>query len=257
MEQKYPFFKALIKPFSDIFDHFKLFLFYGGGAAIFLTFLSFIFSQTFLCAIPPFNLQMSCSQSISGYFIYFSLKLFLICAFLRLWYDIIYLEKKIGLSYFKNRSLSFLSFFFSVIVFLILNALPALSLVLLIARIPNPNFVIELCYFTVVSLGFVVPFVLIRFYKNIACLIEGLPFTDFKKTFVQTSFKTSKIVFSFILMIALCLLLFLTVAGNLRLHVFTPLTVYNIFAEFLFELTLIFVVSVFIGFVRTQKEIFE
>ncbi len=257
MEQKYPFFKALIKPFSDIFDHFKLFLFYGGGAAIFLTLLSFVFSQTFLCTISPFNLQMSCSQNIKGYFIYFALKLLLVCVFLRLWYDIIYLAKKVDLFYFKNRLLGFLRFFFYVIVFLILNALPALSLVLLIARVPNPNFVIELCYFTVVSLGFLVPFALIRFYKNIACLIEGLPFTDFKKTFVQTSFKTSKIVFSFILMLAFCLLLFLTVVGNLRLHIFSPLMAYNIFAEFLFELTLIFVVSVFIGFIRTQKEIFE
>jgi len=257
MKQKYPFFKALTKPFTDIFDNFKMFLLYAGGAAVFLTLLSFAFSQTFLCSVSPFDSQISCSQNFQGYFIYFALKLLSVCVFLRLWYDVIYLEKKVDFSYFKNRFLSFLSFFFYTVIFLILNALPALSLALLVARVPNPNFVIELCYFTVVSLGFVVPFVLIRFYKNLACLIEGLPFTDFKKTLVQTSFKTSKIVFSFVLVLALCLFLFLTIVGNLRLHVFMPLMAYNIFAEFLFELVAVFIFTVFIGFIRTQKEIFE
>ena len=52
---------------------------------------------------------------------------------------------------------------------------PLLSFYLLYVRVPNPDWVVEITYFAVVSIGFVVPFVLMRFYALLAVFLNGGP----------------------------------------------------------------------------------
>ncbi len=256
-DNKYPFFKAASKPITDIFDHFKFFISATVTTALFLLVLSFLFSQTFLCMLPQYTQQQMCSQSIVSYLFYIVLKFFFLSVFLKVWYDHIYSQKAVNTAYFKNNFLSFLKFMCFFVLYLLINCLPALSLYLLIARVPNPSFVVELCYFTFVSLGFIVPFVLIRFYTDLACLIEGQPLVSFKELFLKTSYKTSKIILSFLMTLVFCFVLFLTLNGALRSNIFEPIFLYNVFAEFLFEFSLLFVSCAILNFIRVQKEIFQ
>jgi hypothetical protein len=183
------------------------------------------------------------------------LKLFILSVFIKIWYDNIYLKRQIDRAYFKNHISDLFKTFGIVIGFCLLNALPILSLVLLLYRQPNPVWQIEITYFTFVSIGFLIPFILARFYTNIAELIEGTDYKNFKEVYSQTSFKTGKIVLALTFILFLSLLLFVLAQSNLKIHIFEPLIIYNIMAEFIFEITILFIATLFFNFIRVQKEL--
>lgn len=255
--QKYQIFKAFSKPILDITDNFKIFFKLGFPAALILSVWSFICGQSFVCLILSLRDQFYCSDNVPLYIIYVLTKFLILTTFLRIWYDAVYLEKSINKEYFKTNIRRFFKFFGFFIGFIALNSLPALSLYLLLIRDPDPNWIIEVIYFTLVSTGFLVPFVLLRFYTNIACYLEEKPWRNFGEIYEKTNFKLSKIFFSFALVLACCLLLFLTTNKSLRDSFFAPLIAYNIFAEYCFELALITIFTLIINYIRVQKEIFE
>lgn len=256
-ENKYPVFRAVSKSVSILTDHLKDFAILGASAAFALMILSFVFAQSFICMLPDLRAEFYCGVSVFGYVVYALLKLFILAVFLRLWADKVFLQKEINPAYFKTNIGRFFKFFGVFLVFLFLNSLPAFALYLLIVRVPNPIWQIELLFFLVVSLGFVVPFVLLRFYRNMALYIAGEPCFDLKQTYVKTNFKCSKIFVAFSIVLALCLFFFLTVNANLKMHVFEPYGMYNILAEFIFEFALCIVLAVGLNFLMVQKEILE
>jgi len=256
-EQKYSVFKGFSKPFSDLMDHFGTFLKISSVFALLLTLVSFLFGQSFVCMLLSLKERVYCSNNILLYVIYVFCKLFVVAVFLRIWYDVVYLQKNFSRQYFKENPKRFLRFFGVFIGFILLNLLPALSLYLLFVRVPNPVWQVEMIYFTIVSIGFLVPFICIRFYTNLAEYIEDKPYRNFKEIYEKTRGKLSKIFFSFIVVLAFSLFVFLVVNNNLRIHVFEPLWLYNIFAEYLFEWIALLVMAVLLNFIRVQKESFE
>ena len=254
INQKYRIFQAISKSFYMTTDYLKIFLKLCGIFALVMSVLSFIFSQSFGCLVPGVQDKILCGENVAGYVVYIVLKFFMVAVFLRVWADKIYLKKDIGLIYFKENGLRFVKFFGVFAVFLVLNVVPFLSLYLLIIRTPNPIWQIEILYFFVVSLGFFVPFVLMRFYANIGLWIAGSRFTDFKKTYRQTNFQTSRILTAFTVILAFCLFLFLILQGYLKHSVFEPLFLYNIFAEYVFEWGLLFMASIMFNFIMIQKD---
>ena len=252
--QKYPVFQTFSQSFLMLTDNFMAFLKPALVCAALMSLLSFVFKQPFVCLLIGLREKVSCGANTPLYIFYLLLKLFILSSFLRIWADKIYLKKEINLLYFKTNLMRFLKFFGGSFVFLIINALPLLSLYCLIIRTPNPVWQIEILYFTFVSLGFIVPFVVLRFYANIALAIEGLPFTDFKQTYQKTNFQVSRILTAFTFVLASLLFLFLIIQTNLRRHIFAPFYAYNIFSEYLFECTLLFVVTVMFNFIMIQKQ---
>ena len=255
--QKYQIFKAFSKPILDITDNFKLFFKLGFPAALVLSVWSFICGQSFVCLLLSLRNRFYCSDNVLLYIIYIVVKIFILTTFLRVWYDAVYLEKSIDKTYFKTNIRRFFKFFGFFIGFIALKSIPALSLYLLLVRDPNPNWMIEVVYFTFVSIGFLIPFVLLRFYTNIAEYLEEKPWRNFGEIYEKTNFKLSKIFFSFALILSCCLLLFLTTNRSLQNSFFDPLIVYNIFAEYCFELALLVILTLIINYIRVQKEIFE
>ncbi|HCU59331.1 MAG TPA: hypothetical protein DIC64_05055 [Alphaproteobacteria bacterium] len=257
MQQKYSVIKAFSKPFLDITDNSFIFLKIAGAFSLVLALLSFVFGQTFACTVPALINKTFCPSNVFSYIVYLPLKLFILSVFLRTWYDNIYLQKQIDFSYFKTNIRSFFKFFGLLIVFIAFNSLPALAFYLLLVRNPNPVWQIELVYFTFVSLGFIIPFVSLRFYSNLALLVENRPWRSFKEIYQKTQFKLSKIFFSFAVVLGISLLLFLSVNNSLKANVFEPLLVYNILGEYLFELVFLFIFTLMLNFIRVQKESFE
>lgn len=253
---KYSFFKSFSKPILDITDNFLTFLKYASVTALFLIILSFIFGQSFLCMFLNIaeKTNLYCSND-ALYFAYLIFKLFILSIFSKVWYDRIYLKRTINTGYFKSHIPDLFKTFGILFLFCLLNTLPILSLVLLLYREPNPVWQIETVYFTVVSIGFLIPFLLTRFYTNIAEMIEGTDYKNFKEIYKRTSFKMGKITLALTFILFLSLFLFVVVQSNLKIHVFEPLTFYNILAEFIFELTIIFITTMFLNFIRVQKEL--
>jgi len=257
IEKKYSIFRAFCKPITDLTDNCLSFLRICLSAAFILTVLALVFGQPYGCTTPSFQDQTFCSNNLLVYIIYIVFKLFLISVFLRTWYDAVYLQKNINISYFKLNLFRFLKLFAIFVFFIFLNLMPILSVSLLLIRVPNPDFRIELVYFSVVSIGLFIPFVLLRFYTNLAEYLEDLPFKNFGEVASKTRFKLSKIFFSFSIILAFCLFLFLTVNNALKVYTFKPFFLYNIIAEFFFELTVLILSILIINFIRVQKESFE
>lgn len=254
---KYPILKAFSKPFWDVTDNLKIFGVYSFITALMMVVLAFIFHQTFLCSFLSDNSKITCSGNVVLYMVYVCLKILLLSVYLRIWYDKIYLQKNIDIKYIKQNFIRFLTFWCGIVIFLGANMLPIMSFYLLAKRVPNPVWQAELGYFTVVSIGFIIPFIMLRFYTNLAELIEAERFNNFKSVAQKTAYQFSKILFSFALLMMTAMSLFLVVTGNLRAHIGTNIYVYNLFAEFAFEWSFILIATLFINFIRTQKEIFE
>ena len=123
----------------------------------------------------PLNIYFFCSASQGWYLVYLFVKIFLISAFLVRWYDGAFLNRDYS---WKNVFLPTSRDFTTaalVCFYLLLNMAPLLSFYLLYVRVPNPDWVVEITYFAVVSIGFVVPFVLMRFYALLAVFLNGGP----------------------------------------------------------------------------------
>lgn len=256
-EGKYPVFGTVSKSVLILTDHIKDFLILGGLAALALAVLSFVFGQSFICMLPDRRADFYCGVSIFGYVVYVGVKFFIVSVFFKVWADKVFLKDDINFGYFKTNIGRFFKFFGAFVVFVFLNSLPAFALYFLILRVPNPIWQIEILFFMFVSLGFIVPFVLLRFYRNIALFMLGEPCLDLKETYLKTNFKVSKIFVAFSIVLALCLFFFLTVNTNLKLHVFEPLWAYNIVSEYVFEFAIFVVLTVGFNFLMVQKEVLE
>lgn len=252
---KYSYFKAVSDPLSVIVDQIVFFLAAGSVFALLMTVLSFVFDQQYVCQqlIVPEGIQ--CSNSATNYFLYLLLKLICVSLFLTLWSEKVFLGKKLTTTYFKQSLLVYLKNIVIFFLFIFLNLLPLISGFVLLERIPNPNWLIELSFFTVVGLGFLVPFVLMLFYANIAEFLLGLPWKNFRQIFSvsrQNTFKIILSVFSIFIVILLIIIAFTDViraSGNL------PLDLYNIIASFVSNLSLLLICTIFLNLIYAQKEL--
>ena len=112
---------------------------------------------------------------------------------------------------------------------MIINILPIFGLFLLLIRAPNPNWKIELLYFTSIAWVFLLPIISVRFYPIISFAIERKKIPSIKQIWNQTAGNMLKFLLSISILCFLCLFLF---------------TKYYSFARFLTNLSLIEVISV-------------
>ena len=135
--------------------------------------------------------------------------------------------------------------------------MPLVSAFLLLVRKPNPVWQIEIVYFTIVSLGFLAPFVLMRFYAVLAGVINDNVPDMLKTVWKNTGGYTAKIVISAILVYLIVILTVISVNSViLRLAGILPLYIYNLTAEYVFNFMLLFVVTLIVNFINYQRQMF-
>lgn len=254
---KYPVLRVFSNSVTILIDNLKTFGKLGGLSALILLLVSFVFAQSFVCLVPDLRPQSYCGSDILTYIFYILAKFFVLSSFLRMWADTVFLKKSLSFAYFKQNLGRYFKFFGIFLIFLLINVLPAFSLYFLIKRVPNPVWQIEILYFLFMSLGFVIPFVLLRFYTNLALFISDMPCLNIRQVYEKTNFKSSKIFLAFSLVLAFCLFFFLTINTNLKTHIFAPIGLYNVLAEFIFECALLVVATLMFNFIMVQKEIFK
>ena len=252
---RYSMVKAISRPISDVMDYFMDLIKTGLPFALVLLLLSMTFGRMFLCAVPSVAEKISCGQSALGYAFYMLCKLIVLSVFIKTWYDLIYMKKAVSMRYFKENIKGFAKSFLLLVFFIGINMLPAVSAIMLIARVPNPDAKIELLYFTGVSIGFVLPFVLIFFYANLAEFLEGAPWKNFSKVWQNTATFGVKIIFSVAVLFLISMFVFTAVSRYLRLGVLENTGLYNLFSEFVFDFVTLMIMALFTGYLRVQKEI--
>jgi len=130
--------------------------------------------------------------------------------------------------------------------FFLLNLAPVLSFYLLLIREPNPDAAIEVAYFACVSVGFLVPFAVMRFYSLFGLAVEGCRLPSWSEVWQLSRGNTLRI------LIALFFIFFLTLFAFLNFYLLmrgyeTQSTLWlGISSEFVYDLMLLMLLSLFI-----------
>ncbi len=253
---KYSIFKSFIQPFWIISDNMKTFFIQGSFFTVFVVLLSYLFGQKYLCLFTeqlPETLYCPANNALM-YIPYLLIKIIAIFVCIKIWYNTVFEKINIDKNYFKSMWKSVLRLMLLFIVFIILNIMPLVSGLILFIRKPNPVWQIEVMFFTFVSIGFLLPFVSLRFYSLLAVLLNTGKFTDIKNIWKKTKGLTIKILIATSLIYLVCLLCFVSITGHINISRNMPAELHNVIAETLFAFISYFIVILFVNFCEKQRQ---
>lgn len=202
---KIPFVKAIINPLGILGDNIKNFVIIGGVYGLVLTVLAYFLGVTYACTYANNEPQFFyCSSYGWEFFVYEALKFFVFACFIKSWADVVFEKQKFAF----NINWQELKVFLLLVVFLGLFLLPLVSLYFLYTRVPNPDWRIEISYFAVVSVGFWVPFFVLRFFGLIGFAAASEKLVSLKEVWSKTSGSTFRIMMFLFVLLLIAFLLF-------------------------------------------------
>ncbi len=168
----YPMTQMILGPYMVLIDKFRAFAYAGMLFALILSIVYLVGGQSLFCSLGAMSGGF-CSQSLISAIVIRIIIVALIAAYCVRYYQAVWQNAPLNLAFlFKPQKNDLLSLG-TIIAFVLLNGIAGLSGYLLYARVPNPDWRIELVYFGIVSIGFLVPFVLLRFYLVFAYIWGG------------------------------------------------------------------------------------
>ena len=215
-EVQYSVFKAVFRPFWMVSDKLGAFCFWGGIFGLVLTGVALLFSAAFDCTLHLSGGQAWCVEKPFAYMAYFFTKLLLITVFVRLWVEAVVMKDENDSTTFKQTFIGVLKTFLCFMLFMSSIFLPIIATYILFLRVPNPNFVVELAFFTFFALWFLAPFVLMRFYGSIGERLEDARPTRLKEVWRKTSGFSFKLLLSTALIYMVVLTLYLSANSSAR-----------------------------------------
>lgn len=256
-KKKYSIIKSFLKSYWVLSDNVKAFFIQGSFFAVFMLLISYLLGQKYMCFFNKGVAQnMYCPNASLLFIVYFLLKLFAISVAVNVWYNSVFKKAEISLAYFKSNVFKFLKSFVCILLFVVLNAMPMVSSLILFNRVPNPVWQKELMFFIIVSTGFWVPFILMRFYGLFAAFLAGENWKQFKKIWEKTSGFTMKIVISCAFVFMVDLVALISVFGTFSRPSNLPAELYNMSAEVSLAFAAYFIVITFLNFIEFQKNTF-
>lgn len=251
---KFPFFKSVFGSFGTFMDNFRSYLFLGSIFSIIIMLFSYLNGQSLMCANITFKKYVICGGNIYTFILSTVGLWFIFCVYARIFCQTAILKKyKFSIkSLLPNKTdvkLFGVAMLYGLSIFIALA-----SGFLLFIRVPNPNWIIELLFFTVVSLGFFVPAVASPLLSYASFVVEGEKLPSIKELW-QTS--RNKIIMIFMSFVSIILINFMLTTSVLRYFMQLSM-VENIFvvviAEFLYNILLMLVVSVYMCYCYMQKK---
>lgn len=252
---KLPFFTTIFGAYGILAENFKAFLVLGSVFALLLSVIYMGSGLGVLCIASQYQENYFCTNNIYVLLIVRLVVFFISCIFIRGWYQVITGKRPDNrLAYFvpQKTDLKIAGIFLG---YLLCLLVAAGSAYLLYMREPNPDWRIELAYFAVVSLGFLLPFLTLRFmcYVAFAAADESLPAPPvvWKKTSGNFFVLLAGIIVLFILslFIAISLLHQLVIVENAgRFYV-------AVFSEYISQLLYLLIVACFTNYCYLQKKL--
>lgn len=252
---KMPFAQIVFRPFgifaSKLKELFRLSALFALLFAALATFMGF----NNVCFVGYSKNFFFCSDSDAWYLFYIVLKLFLLAVFGVRWFNIAFLQtsynwKNIFLPTAKDfQTAGILS------IFLIVNLIPVLSFYMLYIRVPNPNWVIEIIYFAIVSLGFFVPFVVMRFYSMFAIFLSGQKLPPIHEVWAKSKGNNMRIILSLFLIMIVVFFIVINFQRNFRVLEVEYINYVGIVSEYLYDVAFLMLITLFINNCFVQKEL--
>lgn len=165
-------FRIIVEPLGWVIDHFKIFVLTAVWWALLLSLASFAFQHPYLCLYPEYREAHFCSESVVSYILMQLVLVGLSCCFMLRWTQLISGKKTLGFAFIARPQWADLKMWSAVILFILFNMVSILSAWLLYQRVPNPDYQIELVYFTVVGCGLLFPLIAMRFYSVLGFIAE-------------------------------------------------------------------------------------
>lgn len=248
---KLPWFRLIYMPFALLFDYARPFFALGGIYIMLLSILSWLMGYAYICSVPSHG-DFFC-RSGDYFLLYAVLKFALIFLFAVKWYRLALAHQPYSLKdiFLPNageaKGMGVLS------VFLLLNLLPLVSLYLLVIRVPNPDWVVEIIYFGFVSIGFLVPFMAMRFYSLLGFAVMGEKMPSLRDIWNRSAGNMLRLLVAMFFIFILAL--FVLVNFNLSMRGYTgeDALYVGITSEVVYNMVLLLLVALFVNHCYIQK----
>lgn len=251
-KQLLPPLKLAYFPFTYAIDNFMDLLKLASLFALIIGAISLAMGFAYICGLPIL-LKFYCANSILLFAFHVLIKYFLLFFFAVKWYELISKQKSLNLSFLLSLDLKTIKAIGALALMWGLNLVPFISFYLLMIRDPNPDVTIEIIYFGIVSIGFLVPFVVLRFYSIFGLILDGVPLPSLQSIWERTKGNSLRIIIALFLIFIIASFTFLNFYLNMQSYDYKhPLWV-GISSEFVYEMILLILTALFIGHVYAQK----
>lgn len=251
---RFPFFGMLLGPYTLFMDHTRTFCVCALPFALLMSIISLVGAQGLLCLFGDFRESGGwCTNNVPWFTAIHLLNFFVLCMFMVRWYNLSFGTDKFSWRYlFTPRKADF-RLCVTLIVFILLNLISALSFYLLYIRVPNPDWRLEVIYFGFVSIGFLVPFILIRFYSVFAFVMEGEPLPPLSCIWKRSRSNTLKILLSLSLIFFFAVFSFFAFINEFKLVEVKNAFYISFMAEYLYNLLFLLMTVFFADHCYLQK----
>lgn len=248
--------KLMFRPFGIFVDKIKELFLLSSFYALLVWAVTVTLGFAYVCSSPSASSFFYCSHSNTAYFIYSFIKLYIIAAFLRHWFNIAFRNGVQGWkSFLLLPSIKDLQTTGVLAVYILLNLMPVVSFYMLYMRVPNPDWVVETAYFAVVSLGFFVPFVVMRFYSMFAFFLSGEKIPSFKRVWSVSKGNNLRIIMSLFLILVILLFTVSNFYRSFQSISAEEINYVGLVSEYLYNLIFLMLISLLVNNCYVQKEL--
>ena len=248
--------RLMFGPFGVFADHFGGFLRLGAIYALLMFFVTLCCGFSAVCMLEKSFSPLYCSGDKSFMlFVCLLLKIWLVSTFAVVWYRMAFLNRVPGWKEMLAADRAGLKTFVCLISFLLLNAVPLLSFYLLVIRIPNPDWRVETAYFTIVASGFLVPFILMRFYALPAFILSECSLPSLPLLWRKTEKNMLKILLSVFLLFLLLVMVLVNYAAAMTRLISAGEVIPILISEYIYSFIFLILAALAVNHSAVQKEL--
>lgn len=251
-----PFWETSFLPIGILLYRFKQFLQVSALYALLISILAFATGMSYVCGVADWEGESSfgCSYSAAMYITFFLLRLLIVAVFLKTWYKTVICAEKADVRDMLTINLRDWKVFVGMLLAVVCFLLPVVSIYVLADRVPNPDWRVESLFFAVVSSGFWLPFVALRFNSVFAFTLSDTKRPSLGMFWRRTAGNVLKIIVAATMIMMLNAVLFINYnlfAAWMIKHAFT---VGSLVADFVYNVLFLLMVSSLACFCLVQKE---
>src|SRR5574344_1149654 len=207
--------QLIFSPFTLLVDNIKEFIVLGCFYSGILSIIALAMGYSLICTIDN-GTSLYCSSSNGVYLFYAILKIFIFAIFTNRWIHLVFLHQSLKIVNLIKITKLDLRMFFSFTFYIFVNFIPLISLYLLYIRAPNADWLVEIFFFGIVSLGFLTPLIAIRFISMFILISENKPLPRFSTVWKISRGNMLKIIMSFALLFITTLFLLGGFINNIK-----------------------------------------
>lgn len=248
-----PFLKLLLNPFRLFIDHLTPIMMLSGIYGLYLTVLALASGFSFICSFQRnYDVFYPCQFSLAAYGAYLLVRIFIISWFMVKWLNLINGAACTWKTIFKfpqNVGRTFGLLLINAATFLF----PILSTSLLVQRVPNPDWRIEISYFAVVSIGYIIPFLAVKFYALIAFAAAGEPFPPLSDIWKRNSGNMLKTLISLFFILILMIFFIANLFSGMSMNNNINPVWFGFISELMYNIVMLWFAALFAANCQIQK----